>query len=155
MRTPTVRLQRIPLLAIASLGGFALLLAGCGQTTAVVGATNPPTATAAPTDTPAPTNTPAPTGPQAAITINASGAYGTGTYSFSPNSKSVKVGTTVTWTNNSAAPHTVTSDGGPASFDGNVGSDGGTFSFTFTKAGTYTYHCNIHPYMKASITVTA
>jgi len=27
-------------------------------------------------------------------------------------------------------------------------------SFTFTKAGTFPYHCQIHPFMKATITVT-
>jgi plastocyanin len=31
---------------------------------------------------------------------------------------------------------------------------GGTFSFTFTKAGTFTYHCNFHPSMHGTIVVT-
>lgn len=151
MKTTPARIQRFPLLAIVCLLGFALLLTACGETTTTAGATNPPTATTAPTDTPspAPTNTPAPTGPQVAISI-----IGSGTYAFDPASKSVKVGTTVTWTNNSSAPHTVTSDTGPDSFDGQV-SSGDKFSFTFTKAGTYTYHCSIHPYMHGTITVTA
>ncbi len=30
-----------------------------------------------------------------------------------------------------------------------------TFMFTFNTAGTFAYHCNIHTYMKATITVTA
>jgi len=30
-----------------------------------------------------------------------------------------------------------------------------TFKFTFSTAGTFPYHCNIHPYMKATITVTS
>src|SRR5215470_12060551 len=130
MTNITPRFQRVTLLGIAALLGLALLLAGCGGTTSAAATSAPPTATSAPTDTPAPTNTPAPSGPKAAVAIN-----GAGTYSFSPTSMSVKVGTTVTWTNNSAAPHTVTSDSGPASFNGNVDT-GGTFSFTFTKAGT-------------------
>jgi len=65
------------------------------------------------------------------------------------------VGTQVVWTNTSDAPHTVTSDtagvfGSPANITQNQ-----TFKFTFTTAGTFPYHCNVHPYMKATITVTS
>jgi plastocyanin len=56
----------------------------------------------------------------------------------------------VTWTNNDSIGHTVTADDG--SFNSPV-DPGKTFSFTFTKAGTYTYHCSIHPTMKATIVV--
>jgi amicyanin len=76
-------------------------------------------------------------------------------FAFSPSSITVKVGTTVTWTNKDSIAHTVTSDdgvaGGPNSqlIDQNK-----TYSFTFTKAGTYTYHCTPHSYMKGTVTVT-
>jgi len=70
---------------------------------------------------------------------------------FSPSSITVTAGTTITWTNKDVATHTVTSD--TKLFDsGNVGSNA-TFSFTFATAGTYAYHCNIHPSMVASVTV--
>jgi len=72
-------------------------------------------------------------------------------FAFGPADITVPAGTTVTWTNNDSAPHTVTAD------DGSFGSEnlatGDTFSFTFGTPGTYTYHCNIHPSMTATITV--
>ena len=77
-------------------------------------------------------------------------------FSFGPATLTIPAGTTVTWTNTTGAPHTVTSDDG-TSFDSNINTpisaNGGTFSFTFTKAGTFTYHCQIHPFMKATIIV--
>jgi plastocyanin len=45
----------------------------------------------------------------------------------------------------------VSSDSGV--FDSGTIQPGGTFSFKFTSAGTFAYHCNIHPYMMATITV--
>lgn len=151
MRICSRFLAHVPTLGLIALLASALVVAGCGGTPSATNAA--PTATTAPPPTntvPAATNTPAPTGPQAAIAVS-----GSGTYAFSPATMTIKVGTTVTWTNNTIAPHTVTSDSGdPASFNGSL-SSGGTFSFTFTTAGTYHYHCTIHPYMKATITVTA
>lgn len=72
-------------------------------------------------------------------------------FAFGPNALEVKVGTTITWTNNDGAPHTVTADDG--SFDSGRLNPGGTFSFTFAQAGTFAYHCNIHPSMVGTITV--
>lgn len=65
----------------------------------------------------------------------------------------VKVGTTVTWTNSDIAPHTVTSDTGSTLDSGNL-SLGQTYSMTFTAAGTYNYHCAVHPSMTGTVTVT-
>ena len=72
-------------------------------------------------------------------------------FSFTPAKLSISVGTTVIWTNNDSVTHTVTADGG--AFDSNNLSPGNTFSFTFSKAGTYTYHCKIHPSMMGTILV--
>ena len=72
---------------------------------------------------------------------------------FSPDTLTINVGDTVTWTNNDNMAHTATSTSGPVSFDsGNIASEG-TWSFTFTEAGTYDYKCNYHSSMTASITV--
>lgn len=65
----------------------------------------------------------------------------------------VKAGTTVTWTNNDIAPHTVTSDTGSVLDSGNL-SLGQSFSMTFNTPGTYNYHCAIHPSMTGTVTVT-
>ena len=75
-------------------------------------------------------------------------------FAFSPSSLSIKVGTTVTWTNNASMAHTATSSSGPTAFDsGSLGS-GQTFSFTFSSAGTWNYRCSFHSSMTGTITVT-
>jgi plastocyanin len=73
-------------------------------------------------------------------------------FAFSPATLTVKKGTTVIWTNNDSAPHTVTGDnGGPS---GSAISQGGTYSYTFNTVGSFPYHCSIHPSMKATVQVT-
>lgn len=72
-------------------------------------------------------------------------------FAFAPASITVAVGASVAWTNNDSVAHTVTAD--DKSFDSGNLDRGKTFSFTFTKAGTYTYHCAIHPNMKGAIVV--
>jgi len=67
---------------------------------------------------------------------------------YNPNSITVHVGTTVTWTNNdSGIPHTVTS-GTPSApsgtFDAGTLNSGQSFQFTFSSAGTFAYFCRIH-----------
>ena len=74
-------------------------------------------------------------------------------YAFAQKSLTVNVGDTVKWTNEDTAPHTVTTTSGPASFDSGNLSKGQSFSYTFTKAGTYDYYCAVHPDMTAEITV--
>jgi plastocyanin len=74
-------------------------------------------------------------------------------YAFAPAALTVKVGDTVTWTNMDTAPHTVTVSSGPVTFASQSLQTGQTFSYTFTRAGTYQYYCAVHPDMKASVTV--
>jgi len=73
-------------------------------------------------------------------------------FAFAPDSRSVKVGDSVTWTNQDGATHTVTADDG--AFDSGNLAGGKAFSFTFEEAGTYAYHCNIHQSMTGTVTVT-
>jgi plastocyanin/predicted lipoprotein with Yx(FWY)xxD motif len=91
-----------------------------------------------------------------------SGAYDNqssqGNLGFYPNTITVVIGinNTVMWTNNDIATHTVTSSSVPAgaqSFDDESLNPGSTFSVTLTIAGTYQYHCNIHPWMHGTIIV--
>jgi plastocyanin len=72
-------------------------------------------------------------------------------FSFKPASITIPVGTTVTWTNTDSAGHTVTADDG--SFTSATLATGATFSQSFTAAGTFAYHCSIHPSMTATIIV--
>ncbi len=76
---------------------------------------------------------------------------GMGPNYFTPASITVQVGDTVTWTNGSGVPHTVTSDGGL--FDSGTLQSGTVYSRTFISPGTYSYHCNIHSGMTGVITV--
>jgi plastocyanin len=73
-----------------------------------------------------------------------------GSFAFKPKTLTIKAGTKVTWQNVSQAPHTVTFK--HHLFDKNLGLHG-KVSFTFKKKGTYTYICNIHPFMKAKVVV--
>ena len=77
---------------------------------------------------------------------------------FQLQSLTVEVGSTVVWTNEDQAPHTVTS-GTPGAQSGLFDTDnlGATdsFSFTFEQEGEFPYFCRIHPNMTATITVAA
>jgi len=74
-------------------------------------------------------------------------------FAYGPASTTVKVGTKVTWTNQDSVEHTITADNGDGPQSELFGK-GQSFSYTFTKAGTYAYHCKPHPYMKGTVTVT-
>jgi plastocyanin len=89
---------------------------------------------------------------------------------FNPSTTTVKVGTTVTWRNDEPITHTVTSgrfqgvdkntglrssQNPDGTFSAKLPGKGKTFSFTFTQPGTYTYYCDIHQGMNATITVVA
>ena len=129
----------------------ALLLAACGGE----GTTTASTPTAPSQPTPTPTTAPSPTPTQTSTVANVKIVEQNGKYAFQPATLSIKMGTQVEWLNTSDAPHTVTSDAaGDFNSTSNI-TQNQTFKFTFTKAGTFPYHCNIHPYMKATITVTS
>ena len=70
-------------------------------------------------------------------------------FSYNPKEINIKVGDTVTWTNEDSAAHTVTGSGWDS---GNMG-QGQTYSKTFDKAGTYEYYCTFHPSMLGSVAV--
>ena len=73
--------------------------------------------------------------------------------SFQPSSLEVPVGTKVEWHNQDGMQHTVTSDM-QGLFDSGALNPGKKFDFTFNTPGSYSYHCNIHPGMQGTITVT-
>ena len=127
--------MRRTLVALTLLVAAGVLAAGCGGSGGDGGGS--PTTTAAPTTSGA--GTPA---SGTAVAID--------NFAFSPAALNVKMGQQVTWTNKQGVAHTVTADGG--AFDHPMPS-GATFSFTFAKAGTFAYHCTIHPFMKGTVVV--
>jgi plastocyanin len=74
-------------------------------------------------------------------------------FTFGFKALTVKVGQTVTWTNDDDIPHTVVAT--DKSSRSKVLDTGQSFSFTFTKAGAFAYFCSLHPMMTGKIVVTA
>ena len=124
------------------------LAAACGggaAATATPAAGTPAAGTATPV---AATPTPA------AIICGASGegsSVSIADFSFNPAAATVATNGFLTWRNNDGTSHTVTFDSGP-----NCGSLSGGDSETvqFTVAGSYPYHCNIHPDMTGTVEVS-
>jgi plastocyanin len=118
------------------------LLAACGPK---AGPT--PAGTLPPIPQPTATSVPAATSAPATGTVDVTIAN----FAFSPDKLTVKVGTTVKWTNQDSATHNITAEDN--SFKSGDLNQGDSFSFTFTTAGTYAYRCGFHASMKATITV--
>ena len=72
-------------------------------------------------------------------------------FMFSPTPLTVKVGSTVTWTNKDDEPHTVVSDTGVFKSGGMDTNE--SFSYKFDKPGTYHFTCSIHPRMVGTVIV--
>ncbi len=85
----------------------------------------------------------APSASEAAVKID--------NFSFSPATITVPVATTVRWTNHDDIPHTVVSE--DKTFKSKALDTDEQFTYTFTKAGTYSYFCSIHPKMTAVVVV--
>ena len=68
-----------------------------------------------------------------------------------PDELNIAPGTTVTWMNADSTTHTSTSDAAGWN-SGNI-APGGQFSFAFQTAGTFQYHCAIHPGMVGTVVV--
>lgn len=122
---------------------MAMTLAACST-----GSSAPSAARSAAVSDAAGTASPA---PSAAVSAAAGTAVTIQGFAFNPASQTVAVGSTVTWTNQDSAGHTVTADDG--SFGSKTIANGQTFSQTFSTAGTYTYHCAIHKTMTATVIV--
>jgi plastocyanin len=70
---------------------------------------------------------------------------------FQPARLEIAAGTTVVWTNNGQTMHTVTAEDG--SFDSGPIETGQRGSITFSRAGTFPFHCTPHPFMKGVVVV--
>jgi plastocyanin len=76
-------------------------------------------------------------------------------YAFGPRALTITAGDTVTWVNQDSAPHDVKTTSGPESVHSPMLDKGGTWSHTFTVAGSYGYVCTVHPGMTAQLVVNA
>lgn len=76
-------------------------------------------------------------------------------FAFTPTTITVKKGAKVTWTNKDTVQHNVISDDNSQSkgLSSELLAQGESYSFTFTEAGTYSYHCGPHPSMTGTVVV--
>jgi plastocyanin len=72
-------------------------------------------------------------------------------FTFGPDTLTVPANSKVTWVNKDDAPHVITSNDGL--FKSRALDTDDTYSYTFTKAGTYSYYCSIHPKMVGKVVV--
>ena len=130
------------LVAIVILGGGYLLLKGNNSSTSNQTTQMEMTPEQNQTSTPAATT--APTAKDQVDIAN---------FAFSPATITVKVGDSVNWTNKDSIGHSATAD--DSSWDTGVLGQGESKSITFAKAGTYKYHCSVHPNMHGTVVVQA
>jgi amicyanin len=135
-------------LAACAAGSAAPAALGNDPSTVAAASGDPTTTMDMPMDMGMPGST-APAGPAVAAT-----AVSINNFAFAPAAIKVKVGDTVTWTNNDEEPHTVFSSAGGMKSPV-LASNQNTYSFTFATPGTYEYNCTIHPFMHGTVTVTA
>jgi plastocyanin len=133
---------------VAATSALLPLFAACAPSTVITATTGLPTPVP-----PAAVATIPPAKPLAVADPNAPGGprLTVENFNFTPADITVAAGTTITWTNNDDVEHTVTASDN--SFGSKALETGDTFSFTFSKPGTYTYFCAIHPFMTGRVTV--
>ena len=102
-------------------------------------------------------------GAQYAVSIVPGASQKTNLIHYYPPLIAVPIGTTVAWFNNDPGqPHTVTSGLPNASNSGAVFNSGimpstanSFFQYTFNKEGNFVYHCEIHPWRVAMVSVSS
>jgi plastocyanin len=72
-------------------------------------------------------------------------------FKYKPVTVEVARGGRIRWTNSDSAAHTATAD--DRSFDTQTIKRGASGMVSFTRAGTFAYHCDFHPFMKATVVV--
>ena len=128
-----------------------LLVAGC--TSSSNPSPSPSAATVSATTTTATSNastsiatsSPSPSASAASQTVVIQG------FSFQPASITIQTGASVTWQNDDPVSHQIVSN--TNTFSSPVLNTGGSYTHVFDQAGTYPYHCGIHPSMTGTITV--
>jgi plastocyanin len=121
------------------------LLGGCGGGEKADEPAPAAAATATPAQTRTPEATPPPKGDTKRVAIEG--------FAFGPGTVKVKAGDTIEWTNDDAAPHTVTAKSG-GDLDSGTMAQGASFEFTAAQPGTIAYFCAIHPSMTGTIEVS-
>jgi plastocyanin len=74
-------------------------------------------------------------------------------FAFGPSPVRINVGQTVTWTNTDAVTHSIQDTSAVATPASPGLAQGDSFSIVYSKAGTFSYICGIHPSMEGSVEV--
>jgi plastocyanin len=122
-----IRRSIIALVALASFCGVMISTAACGSSST-------------------------PTSPTTTADVTVSIAGNLGAQSFVPNPVAMRVGQTISWKNADSITHDATQDGSGFT-TGNVSAGATSSPIMMSTAGTFTYHCAIHPGMVGTITV--
>ena len=81
----------------------------------------------------------------------ATGTVSIDNFAFSAPTITVKAGSEVVWDNHDDDPHSIVAKDG--SFHSKALDTDDSYSFTFTKAGTFAYYCGLHPFMQGTVVV--
>ena len=122
-----IRRSIIALVAVVEFGGVMISTAACGSSST-------------------------PTSPTTTADVTVSIAGNLGAQSFVPNPVAMRVGQTISWKNADSITHDATQDGSGVT-TGNVSAGATSSPIMMSTAGTFTYHCAIHPGMVGTITV--
>ena len=129
---------RLPSIALALV--VALVVSGCGSSDDESSSSSSQVTTSA---TAAPQTQARPAVQSATVDIRS--------FKYKPVSVTVKRGGRVRWTNADSAAHTATADA--RSFDTQTIDEGEARTVTMTRAGSFPYHCDFHPFMKGTVVV--
>jgi plastocyanin len=94
-----------------------------------------------------------PSSPTVSADVTISMVGDRGNQSYSPNPTTMRVGQTVAWKNNDSTVHNALEDAGERFASGNVNAGETSSPKTMSAAGTFTYHCTIHPGMVGTLVV--
>jgi plastocyanin len=93
-----------------------------------------------------------PSAPTVAADVTISMVGNLASQSFAPNPTTMRVGQTVAWKNNDSITHDVMQDASRFQ-TGSVSSGATSSAIAMSAAGTFTYHCTIHPGMVGTLIV--
>jgi len=150
-------MRRLTLSAVAATGlGLSVGVAACGSSHGAAQITNRlPTPTPAPAAPPTPTSAPPPAAQATAHLHTSVVRVPIRNFAFLPMRIVVSPGTRLIWTNVDSDPHTVTSDATGGALASAALDTNGRYTALLSKAGTFAYHCSIHPQMHGVIVVQA
>jgi plastocyanin len=93
-----------------------------------------------------------PSAPTVAADVTISMVGNRADQSFAPNPATVRVGQTVAWKNNDSLTHDAMQDASRFQ-TGSVSAGATSSAIAMTAAGTFSYHCTIHPGMVGTLIV--